>query len=86
MHDVIKCASHHVIKMFDLDWSPLSNRFWLVILIEVILDGIDADGPVRLTTQFAQAPSLFSELFLPRSLETLICLDINLQRQYTTAR
>jgi len=37
MQDITNTVSHHVFHMFQFDWSRLSNRFWLVIVIEFML-------------------------------------------------
>jgi hypothetical protein len=81
LHDL----SHNIIHLLHSDWSPLSNRFWIVILIEVILDGLDANNPLQLTLESVRMPTLRAEI----PLETpamLAGLDVSLQRQYSTAR
>jgi len=77
MQDITNTVSHHVFHMFQFDWSRLSNRFWLVIVIEFMLEGIDVSGPIKLTAQL---------LVLPNECQTFpVCTDMGLQQQYRTA-
>mmetsp|Transcript_18261 Transcript_18261/g.56203 ORF Transcript_18261/g.56203 Transcript_18261/m.56203 type:complete len:2156 (-) Transcript_18261:318-6785(-) len=77
-------VSHHIIKMFGVNWSPLSNRFWLVVLIEIVLDGLDDGGPLRLTSESMWVPTLPSAQGTPTRVTARV--DVTLQRQYAAAR
>jgi hypothetical protein len=75
---------HHLVHMLQSDWSPLSNRFWVVIVIEFMLDGIDTAGPIKLPSDTMTLPNLPSKEPGEISPSTG-CADARLQQQYRTA-
>ena len=54
----VGCIGTKLIGLLNCDWTPLSNRFWLVVIVEVLLDSINHESP-KVTTETLTLP-LFS--------------------------
>lgn len=50
----IDCIGTKLLGLLNTDWTPLSNRFWLVVVVEVLLDSVNLTTST-LTTKVATA-------------------------------
>ena len=53
----VGCIGTKLIGLLNCDWTPLSNRFWLVVIVEVLLDSINHESP-KVTTETLTLPLL----------------------------
>mmetsp|Transcript_5035 Transcript_5035/g.15290 ORF Transcript_5035/g.15290 Transcript_5035/m.15290 type:complete len:1836 (+) Transcript_5035:6483-11990(+) len=53
MSGSVDCAGTKLVQLLRADWTPLSARFWLVVIVEVLLESVDL-ATVKLTAKTAK--------------------------------